>query len=86
MLGITVSKKSILFDPKITLFPAYRQAQEIMHELTHEAQYMDYGRFGFLARYIKEWIKSGFDYTEMKKFGLEKEALDVELKFRNLVA
>lgn len=85
-LGITVRKKSILFDSKITMFPPYRQAQEIVHELTHEAQYIDYGKLGFVARYIGEWIKSGFDYDDMKRFGLEKEALEAELKFREIIS
>lgn len=81
-LGITLSKRNVYFNPMIVTYPFSKQAAKIIHELTHVAQYMDYGWFGFMFKYLSEWVKSGLSYEKMKSFGLEKEAYANELKFR----
>lgn len=85
-LGIAISKRAIFFTPMITVFSDRRQAGKIVHELTHVAQYMDYGWVGFIATYAWEWVRSGFNYDKMKNIGMEKEATAAELKFRILIA
>jgi hypothetical protein len=82
-LGITINKTCILFNPKILNYSIRTQAEDIFHELTHEAQYLDYGWVGFIGTYIGQWIRSGFSYDKMKNIGLEKEAIANATKFRN---
>lgn len=85
-LGIAINRNRVMFNPLITTYSDRRQAGKIVHELTHVAQYIDYGWVGFIATYTWEWIRSGFSYERMKAFGMEKEAINTELKFRMLIA
>jgi len=82
MLGITLSKSKVYFDSIILPCTYRKQAQSIVHELTHVAQFLDMGWVKFMATYVKEWVKAGFSYRNMKHFGLEKEAYDNECRFK----
>lgn len=85
-LGVTLTRYIVVFNVKILDYPFTIQAAEIMHELTHVAQYIDYGWPKFVFKYTLEWLKAGCSYQKMKQFGLEKEAYDVEAEFRRRVA
>ena len=79
---LTVSKSKIFFAPSLAERKPVTQAQEIVHELTHCAQWDDLGVIGFPSTYTWEWIRCGFRYKRMRKVGLEKEAYDHEARFR----
>ena len=79
---LTVSKNKVFFYPSLAERKPATQAQEIVHELTHCAQWDDLGVVGFPATYSWEFIRSGFSYKRMRKRGLEKEAYDNESMFR----
>lgn len=59
------------------LAPEYRDwlPTLIAHELVHYDQWMRYGFFGFLTRYVGDWARNGFDY---QKIELELEAWVLE--------
>jgi len=79
-LGISLTRSKIVFNPRITDYPLEYQAKKICHELTHGAQRSFYGA-KFIFMYIGQWIKAGCDYNEMKTFGLERRAIEVEQAF-----
>ncbi len=82
MLGLTVSENLVIFDPAIECKSDIDQAYIIYHELTHVAQFRDYGWLGFMGTYIGQWFRSGLSYQKMKGKGLEKEAIQQSNDFR----
>jgi len=76
MAGITFHKDRVMLDKSILTWPKTSQASIVYHELVHVAQMLSLpqGWSGFMVTYLGEWIRSGFSYKRMCKFGLEEEA------------
>lgn len=51
----------------------------LAHELKHVEQYETWGIFRFLWRYLKEWLKVGYD---LGRHPSEKEAYDLEKRVK----
>ena len=82
MLGLTVNEHMVIFDPAVIYKLPIDQACIIYHELTHVAQFRDFGWLGFMGTYIGQWFRSGLSYQKMKERGLEKEAIQQSNDFR----
>jgi hypothetical protein len=82
MLGLTVNEHTVIFDPAVKHKLPVDQAYIIYHELTHVAQFRDFGWVGFMGTYLGQWFRSGLSYQKMKERGLEKEAIQQSNDFR----
>jgi len=86
--GITFHKDRVVFSDRVLSWDHKRQAQLLYHELVHVAQQaaMPQGWIGFMFTYGWQWMRAGFNYNRMKKFGIEKEAYAAEYRFRDKIA
>jgi len=76
--AITLHEDFILVDDDLyNSKNIYLQTLILHHELIHVGQQktMPRGLVGFYVTYSSEWIRSGFSYKNMKKIGLEAEAI-----------
>ncbi len=90
MAGITLLPSFILITDQVlhsykeksthrrTLFPV---SSVVYHELIHVSQMLDDHVIIFLAKYVWQWIRSGFSYERMKSRGYEKEAYNAQDEF-----
>jgi len=79
--GITFHKDYILLEKEFEKLSLRTQTGIIAHELIHVIQQDLWGWWGFMFKYIKEWVKSGFSYDKMRSFGIEKVAYDYQKDF-----
>ena len=82
MGGITFHRNAILLHKDFNQFSERNQLRILAHEGYHVAQQNAWGWFSFMWKYIREWVKCGFKYENMKKIGNEKAAYDYEKWFQ----
>lgn len=54
------------------------QIPSVFHECVHVVQYTCLGLVGFMRRYLKEWVASGYSY---RAIGLERHAFELQQRF-----
>jgi len=86
MGGITYKRNRVTFsDILIRSDNAARQASIIYHELVHVAQQLDWGWWRFMFKYLDQWRRAGFNYSNMRRSSIEGEAYKLQERFNRKV-
>lgn len=82
------TRRKIYLDPQLLVGDPRLLKYLMVHELVHVRQWSDYGFFGFLRRYVTEYLRGrrkGLSHNEAYRANrLEVEARDVEQRYRDL--